>query len=67
MQEVCNWRSALEERFPSAEEVALEAQRPIPPLPFQRGGMGLTRLELLLLQAARTQQRDSYQAGDGRG
>lgn len=49
----------LAERFPTAAEVAHEARVEVPPAlvedrrAYRRGGAGLTRLEILLLQAKR--------------
>lgn len=51
--------AVLAERFPPAAAVEREARTEIPPAliedrrPYRRGGAGLTRLEILLLQAKR--------------
>lgn len=45
----------LAERFPTAAEVEAEQYTPIPTPPFRRGGSGLTRFEILLLQAKRAE------------
>lgn len=50
-------RELLRERFPDWHEVAREARNPVPAVitedrrPYRRGGEGMTRLEVLLLQA----------------